>query len=114
MASLGPMVVVAERSAAGLVEALGNAGAFPVIETNLAGAAAAIAEVQPAALVLADPMRSADGGAVSALIRKIERRRGPFMPVAARISEGGAAAIPFSVPILIEEPISRLVARLRS
>ena len=52
MATLGPVVVVAERPSADLVEALGEAGAFPIIETGLADAAAAIEQIQPAALIL--------------------------------------------------------------
>ena len=47
MATLGPVVVVAERPSADLVEALGKAGAFPIIETGLADAAAAIEQIQP-------------------------------------------------------------------
>ena len=54
MALLGPMVVVAEDSAADLLDMLGKAGAFPIVETGWADAPAAIAEIQPAALVLAD------------------------------------------------------------
>ncbi len=55
MALLGPMVVVAENSAADLVDALGKAGAFPIVETRWADAPAAIAEIQPVALAIADP-----------------------------------------------------------
>ena len=53
MASLGPMVVVAEKPAAGLIEALGKAGAFPIVETGWADAPTAISEIKPAALVVA-------------------------------------------------------------
>ena len=55
MAMLGPMVVVAEGSAADLLEVLGKAGAFPIVETGWADAPAAIAEIQPVALAIAEP-----------------------------------------------------------
>ena len=50
MALLGPMVVVAESSAADLIDVLGKAGAFPIVETRWADAPTAIAEMQPVAL----------------------------------------------------------------
>jgi hypothetical protein len=49
------MVVVAESSAADLLDVLGKAGAFPAVETRWADAPAAIAEIQPVALAIADP-----------------------------------------------------------
>src|SRR5436309_14262791 len=104
MASLGPMVVVAETSAADLVDILGKAGAFPIVETGSADAPAAIAEIQPAASVLADPKPCADERAVAALVRKIEARRGPFMPVLARVEDDGGIAIPLAVPIAVRAP----------
>jgi hypothetical protein len=54
MATLGPVVVVAERPSADLVEALGKAGAFPIIETGFVDAAAAIEQIQPASMILTD------------------------------------------------------------
>src|SRR5262245_1177958 len=114
MALLGPMVVVAERSAADLVEALGKAGAFPIIDADWAQAPAAIAQIQPAALVIAQSQESPDARAVQAVIRKLEGRGGPFMPVLARVAQGGEVAIPSAVPVAVEEPIESLLARLRS
>jgi hypothetical protein len=108
------MVVVAETSASELVDVLGKAGAFPIVEATFADAPSAIAEIQPAALVLADPTPCPDEEAVQALIRKIEARRGPFMPVLARMWETGTIAIPYAVPFAGDEPPNRLVARVRS
>jgi hypothetical protein len=71
MAALGPVVVVAEQPSAALVEALGKAGAFPVIETTFADAPAAIAEIQPAALILADAEPWPAGQAGATLIKAI-------------------------------------------
>ena len=114
MTMLGPMVVVAETSAADLVDVLGKAGAFPIVEATFADAPAAIAEIQPSALVLADAKPCPDERAKEALIRKIDARRGPFMPVLARVQDDGALAIPNAIPIALNDPQERLVARLRS
>src|SRR6267142_3963112 len=114
MTMLGPMVVVTETSATDLVDVLGKAGAFPIVEATFADAPAAIAEIEPAALVLADPASCPDARTIHALIRKIDARRGPFMPVLARMQEDTEPAIPFAVPIAIDEPANRLIARLRS
>src|SRR5437667_787282 len=114
VALLGPMVVVAETPAAALLDVLGKAGGFPIVETNWARAPAAVAEIQPAALVLAEPKPAPDARLVAALIKKIETRGGPYMPVLARVDDAAEVAIPSALPIAIEEPPSRLVARLRS
>jgi hypothetical protein len=114
MALLGPMVVVAENPAAELLDMLGKAGGFPIVETNWARAPAAVAEILPAALVLADAKPPLDTRLVAALIKKIEARGGPYMPVLARVDDEVEVAIPSALPIAIDEPPSRLLARLRS
>lgn len=114
MALLGPMVVVAEKPAADLVDVLGKAGAFPIVEASWAEAPSAIAEIQPAALLLAEPGPSPDARVSQALIRKIDMREGPFMPVLARADCDSEIAIPHALPIASDEPASRLIARLRS
>jgi hypothetical protein len=114
MALLGPMVVVAETPATELLDALGKAGGFPIVEANWARAPSAISEILPAALVLAEAKPPSDPGLVAALIKKIESRGGPYMPVLARVDDEAEVAIPSALPIAIEEPPSRLVARLRS
>jgi hypothetical protein len=114
MALLGPMVVVAETPAAELLDVLGKAGGFPIVETSWARAPDAVAEIQPAALVLAEPKPSPDARLVAALIKKIETRGGPYMPVLARVDDDCEVAIPAALPIPIDEPLGRLLARLRS
>src|SRR5262249_50443885 len=99
MALLGPMVVVAETPATDLVDALGKAGAFPIVEANFADALAAIAEIQPVALVLGDAAPERDRGATQALSRKIETLCGAFMPVLARAADPCEVAIPFALPV---------------
>jgi hypothetical protein len=111
MALLGPMVVVAEHSAPALVEMLGQAGAFPIVDVSWADAPAAIAEIQPAALLLAE--HSPDMTAVEAVVRTIETRGGPFMPVLALLDQDDEPAILDALPIAFEETESRLLDRLR-
>ena len=54
MSLQGPLIVVAERPATGLVEALATAGAFPIVETKWADAPAAFLTVKPSAVVVAE------------------------------------------------------------
>src|SRR5262245_47771992 len=114
MATLGPVVVVAERPAADLVEALGNAGAFPIIETSLADAAAAIEQIQPAALILTDAQPWPEEQAGASLHKAIDTGSGPFMPVLARVSPDGEFFVPHALPIGADERAAQVVARLRS
>ncbi len=81
MSLQGPIVAVGRS--ADLIEALGAAGAFPVIEASCADAAAAIAAAAPAAIVLADPDAAADAALADILARDITRRA-PIVPVIAR------------------------------
>ncbi len=114
MAFMGPMVVVAETSAADLLDVLGAAGAFPIVETPWADAPAAIAEIQPVALAIADPDGKPSARHARALIQCIETRGGPIMPVIALIEKAGAPAIPGALPIALDDSTERLIARLRS
>ncbi len=114
MAMLGPVVVVAEKPPADVVEALGKAGAFPIIEAGLAEASCAIAEIKPAALVLAEAEPWPTGSAGATLIKAIETGGGPFMPVLARVSADSEFAMPYALPVGTDERASRLVARLCS
>jgi hypothetical protein len=114
MALLGPMVVVAESSAADLIDVLGKAGAFPIVETRWADAPAAIAEIQPVALAVADPHGSPSPRHLHAVIQSIATRGGPVMPVIALVDQDGTSAIPNALTIAMDDSTDRLVARLRS
>ncbi len=114
MALLGPMVVVAEASAADLVNVLGEAGAFPIVETPWADAPAAIAEIQPVALAIADPNGKPSARHIRALTQSIETRGGPIMPVIALAENHGIPALPGALPIALDDSTDRLVARVRS
>jgi GGDEF domain-containing protein len=114
MAMLGPMVVVAEMSAPDLVDVLGKAGAFPIVETGWADAPAAIAEIQPVALAIAEPGSAPDPRHKRAFLQCVENRAGPVMPVIARVDATSELPFPSALPVSIEETGDRLVMRLRS
>src|SRR5712692_1150546 len=114
MALLGPMVVVAESSAADLIDVLGKAGAFPIVETRWADAPAAIVEIQPVALAIADPQGTPSAGKLRAVNQCIETRGGPVMPVIALLEEDSASPIPNALAIALDDSTDRLIARLRS
>ena len=99
MAMLGPVVVIAETSATDLVESLGSAGAFPIVETKFADAAAAVAKIQPAALVIADGAAPPDESQLKALLKSVEARGAPFMPIIARVAASDMSAIPQAFPM---------------
>src|SRR5947199_10682149 len=103
MASFGPLVVVAQKSAADLVDALAKAGASPIIETRLAGAVTALAKGQVAALIVADPLASLGKAALSRLIRTADTARGPLIPFLVRVDEESAFEIRHAVPVHVNE-----------
>jgi GGDEF domain-containing protein len=108
------MVVVAESSAADLIDVLGKAGAYPIVETRWPDAPAAIGEMQPVALAIADPQGAPSPRHIGAVIQCIETRGGPVMPVIALMEANSAPAIPSALPISMDDSTDRLVARLRS
>jgi GGDEF domain-containing protein len=114
MALLGPMVVVAETSAADVLDVLGKAGAFPIVETRWADAPAAIAEIQPVALAIADPQGKPSARHLRAVTQCIETRGGPVMPVIALVDRDSSPAIPDALAIALDDSTDRLIARLRS
>src|SRR3984893_4440794 len=114
MALQGPFVVVADSPAADVVEGLHAAGPFPIIETNWADAAAAMASVEPEAVVLAEACSDREHAAefARALDDRIEAGSGAFTPVIARTRDDGAALFPDALTISANVPPSRIVRRL--
>ncbi len=60
MSLQGPLVVVADRPAADLIETLAAGGAFPIVESVAADAPQAIAAAKPGAILLADEAAACD------------------------------------------------------
>ncbi|HEX5506974.1 MAG TPA: hypothetical protein VFX37_00555, partial [Pseudolabrys sp.] len=114
MSLQGPMIVVAEKPAAEVVNALRSAGAFPIIEANWAGAPTAFVAVKPAAIVIAEPGPPSDETSAQMLCRQIATAAGPVVPAIARVTGGQDIAIPIALPNDAALPIDHLVIRLRS
>jgi hypothetical protein len=114
MALQGPFVVVADSPAPDVVEALRAAGAFPIIETNWADAATALASITPEAVVLAEPCgdRQRADGLTRALADRLNAGDGPFIPIIARTRDDGAACVPEALAMSASVPASRIARRL--
>jgi hypothetical protein len=114
MSLQGPLIVVAEHPATALVEALGTAGAFPIVETKWADAPAAFLTVKPSAVVVAEPGPPANDEAARMLCLQVATFSGPVVPVIACVRGDEDAAIPIALPADAALPVQRLLARLQS
>src|SRR5882757_5008256 len=94
----GPMILVAENSATDLVEALGAAGAFPIIESKWADAPTAFVAVKPAAVVIAEPGPPRSESSARMLCLQIATAKGAIVPTIAMASADMDAAIPIALP----------------
>lgn len=110
MSLQGPLVVVTEKSAGYVVAALAKAGAFPVVESRWADAAAAVASIEPAAVVIAE-QDQVDAKIAATFGQQIVRLQ-PYVPVIARVEDGRPLPYPFALPIAANAPVERLIARL--
>ena len=106
--------MVAEHPATALVEALGTAGAFPIVETKWADAPAAFLTVKPSAVVVAEPGPPANDEAARMLCLQVATFSGPVVPVIACVRGDEDAAIPIALPADAALPVQRLLARLQS
>ena len=114
MSLQGPLIVVAEQPAARLVEALGAAGAFPVVEAKWADAPAAFLTVKPSAIVIAEPGPPSNEPSARMLCLQVATVNGAIVPVIARVRGNEDAAVPIALPADDALPIERLLTRLQS
>ncbi|AXK80019.1 GGDEF domain-containing protein [Pseudolabrys taiwanensis] len=114
MSLQGPLVVVAEVPAPDVVEALGAAGAFPIVEANWADAPTAFVSVKPAAVVIAEPGPAPSEAAARMLCLQIATAQGPIVPTVALCDAGSEPALPIALPADISLPRAHLVRRLQS
>ncbi len=112
MPLIGPMVVVAEGAAAELIDALTTAGAFPIVRTGWQGAATAVDEIKPVAVLIADPEPPPSAEAVQALQDGLASWEGPWLPVIGRVRGDVGPALPGVIPIGADDSIERLIARI--
>ena len=113
MSLQGPIVVIGEQHSSALIDAISAAGAFPVIESNCADAAAAITAAHPSAIVLADAHAAADDGLASWLTREITRQT-PMVPVVACSDAQSAPAYRESLAMTQGSDPQAVAARIAS
>jgi PleD family two-component response regulator len=114
MSLQGPLIVVAERPATELTEALSAAGAFPIVETTWADAPTAFVAVKPAAVVIAEPGPPPSESSARMLCLQIATASGPIVPTIGLAYGESDAAIPVALPADASLPVARIVARLQS
>src|ERR1700692_3548048 len=116
MALQGAVVVVADSPAVDVVAALRAEGAFPIIEAGWADAAAALASVEPEAIVLAEPTSEPSrvaglGKGPAATAKKNDRA---FTPIVARTRDDSVPVLPNALVIAANAPVERINRRLTS
>lgn len=114
MSLQGPLIVVAEQPATDLVEALGAAGAFPIVEAKWMDAPTAFVAVKPAAVVIAEPGPPPSESSARMLCLQIATVNGPIVPTVALAHGSVEAAIPIALAADAGLPVERLIARLQS
>jgi hypothetical protein len=114
MALQGPFAVIADTPAPDVVEALREAGAYPVVETGWADAPAALKSIEPEAVVAAEPcpdQESADAVA-KALAAQQVKGSGFYMPLFARAPDDAATLVAGALTLPAAMPAERIVERL--
>jgi hypothetical protein len=114
MSLQGPVIVVAENPATDLIDVLGAAGAFPIVDASWAEAPTAYVSVKPAAVIIAEPGPPKSESAARTLCLQIASTKGPIVPVVARVQGEREAAIPIALPADSAMLPERLIARLES
>jgi hypothetical protein len=114
MSLQGPIIVVAERPAADLTQALSAAGAFPIVEATWADAPTAFVAVKPSAVVIAEPGAPKSESSARMLCLQIATASGPIVPTIALAQGALEAAVPIALPADASLPVERLIARLQS
>ena len=112
MALQGPIVVIADKKDAELVAALAAAGAFPVVEATWRDGADAIARIEPAAVVTADPEKTSEH--VAAVRAALAAAGSPYLPVVARVTKAAGPALAEALPIAGGAAPARIAMRLAS
>jgi hypothetical protein len=108
------MVVVADTPYGELVEALGAAGAFPIVEATWTEGPTAFVSVKPSAVVIADPGPPPSEANARMLCLQIATAQGAATPVIARSDDDGVVPLPIALTVDADASIERLVDRLRT
>src|SRR5690348_6900943 len=111
MSLQGPIIVVATHPCGDLVQALGAAGAFPIIEATWTDAPTAFVSVKPCAVVIADAGPAPSEASARMLCLQIATAAGPMVPVLAHVGEDGDLPVPIALGASAPDI---LIARLRT
>lgn len=114
MSLQGPIVVVANRTAQSVLDALTAASAFPIVDAYPAEAALAISKIEPAAVILADPASESSPWTASTVAAALAAKGGPFVPLITIVDVLGTPSCPQALPIAVSDVPTRLIARLRA
>ncbi len=114
MSLQGPLLVVSDEPATAVVEALGAAGAFPVIEAKWADAPTAFVSVKPSAIVIAEPGAPKSEASGRMLALQVATSQGAIVPIVAMADAERDAAIPIALTADRDAPIEFLIERLQS
>ena len=113
MSLQGPIIVVADHPSGELVEALGAAGAFPIVEATWADAPTAFVSVKPCAVIVAEPGPPPSEANARMLCLQIATGTGPTVPVIAIAAAGEDLSLPIATAIDARDPIDAVLMRLR-
>src|SRR5262249_62029406 len=112
MSLQGPIIVVTDQKDADLVAALAAEGAFPVVEAAWRDAADAIGRIEPSAVVVAGPAKSAND--IPALSDAIDAAGDTYLPIVARVSDTAPPPLLGALPVAVNAAPARIAARLAS
>jgi hypothetical protein len=113
MSLQGPIVVVADTPSGELIEILGAAGAFPIVEATWADAPTAVVSVKPSAVLIAQPGRPSSDAGARMLCLQIATATGPMVPVVACSGDDGVPPIPIALTLDPDATVDRMIVRLR-
>jgi GGDEF domain-containing protein len=113
MSLQGPILLVAEQPSGDVAEALRAAGASPIIETSWADASAVFMTGKPCAIVIAESDMPPSESAARMLCLQAATANGPVIPVIARMAADQELPVPIALAADTDEPIERMMARLR-
>jgi GGDEF domain-containing protein len=108
MSLQGPILIVADKPATGLVQALAGAGAFPVIETTWRDASAALVEIKPSAIVASEPP---EVEVAAALAQKLAKAA-PIIPMVICLPDDKSSPLLDALTMSEAAPAEQLIARL--
>jgi hypothetical protein len=110
----GPLLIIAEKPANGLVEALSAAGAFPIVESTWVDAPTAFLSIKPSAVIIAEPGAPPSEASARLLGLQIATAEGPLVPAIAMAEGAQEIALPVALSADASLPVERLIARMNT